>query len=168
MEKNKELEEIKEVNEEVNTEKQEMVISGFNGITKQSGVERNYYTTIDLSDVKKLYNLDKGEMNHLLNDCEGQSIRVMDVLIKEFKHDLKEPVVNEETGEVKEYEIKKVCILIDDRGETYVTASKMFTNQMKDYIRTFGEQPIKEGLDIKIVKKKMTDSNNKYLGFELI
>lgn len=168
MEKERELEEINEVNSEVNTEKQEMVISGFGGMQTTSKTERNYYTTIDLSDTKKLYNLDNGEMNHLINDCEGQSIRVVDVLIKVFKHELEKPVVNEETGEIKDFELKKVCILIDDAGETYVTASKMFTNQMMNYINTFGVQSIKEGLEIKIVKKKMQDSNNKALGFELI
>lgn len=164
----KELEEIKEVNEEVNTEKQEMVISGFGGIQSVSGTERKYYTTIDLEDTKKLYNLDNGDMDHLLNDCEGQSLRITDVLIKEFKHELSEPKVNAETGELIDYEVKKVCILIDDAGETYVTASKMFTNQMKRYINTFGVENIKKGLEIKIIKKKMKDSNNKALAFELI
>lgn len=165
---NKELEEIKEVNEEVKSESNELVVSGFNNIQSASKTEKKYYTTIDLSDTKKLYNLDNGDMNHLLNDCEGQSIRVMDVLIKEFKHELDEAKVNEETGELIEYEIKKVCILIDDVGETYVTASKMFTNQMKRYIAMFGSDSIKSGLEIKIVKKKMANSNNKALAFELI
>ena len=168
MENEKELEEIKEVNEEVNQEKQEMVISNFGGITSQSKTERRYFTTIDINDTKKLYNLDNGDMDHLLNDCEGQSIRVVDVLIKEFRHELEEPTINEETGELIEYETKKVCILIDDAGETYVTASKMFTNQMKRYIATFGSATIKNGLEIKITKKKMKDSNNKALAFELI
>ena len=171
MEKNKELEEIKEVQEEVNVEneKQEMVISGFGGLAKRGSTERKYYTTIDLNDTKTLYNIDKGEITNLINDCEGQSLRVVDVLIKEFWKKLPEPrVINEETGEVVEYEVKKVCILVDDRGEKYVTASKMFTNQMKDYIDTFGVDTIKSGLDIKIIKKKMQNSNNKALGFELI
>ena len=163
-----ELEEIKEVNEEMKEEKGEMVVSGFNGIVSASKTEKRYFTTIDLTDTKKLYNLDNGDMNHLLNDCEGQSIRVKDFLIKEFRHELEEAKVNPETGELIDYEIKKVCILIDDAGETYVTASKMFTNQMKRYIAMFGDESIHNGLEIKIVKKKMTDSNNKYLGFELI
>lgn len=168
MEENKELEEIKEVNKEVQAESNEMVVSGFNGLQKQSKTDKKYYTTIDINDVKKLYNLDNGEMNHLLNDCEGMSIRVVDVLIKEFTHPLDEPKVDERTGEVYDTETNKVCILIDDNGETYVTASKMFTNQMKRFIAQFGVQVIKEGLEIKIVKIKMSDSNNKYLGFELI
>lgn len=164
----KELEEIKEVNEEINAEKGEMVISSFGDLATSNKTERRYFTTIDLRDTKTLYNLDNGEMNHLLNDCEGQSLRIKDVLIKEFKNELEEPKVNEETGESIDYEVKKVCILIDDAGETYVTASKMFTNQMKRYIATFGVESIKNGLEIKIVKKKMQGSNNKSLGFELI
>lgn len=162
-----ELKEIKEVNEEVNSSETSMVVSGFNNMTSASKIEKKYYTTIDLNDTKKLYNLDNGEMNHLLNDCEGMNIRVMDVLIKEFKHELDEPKETDD-GEIIDYEMKKVCILIDDRGETYVTASKMFTNQMKKYIGTFGVESIKNGLEIKIVKKKMKDSNNKSLAFELI
>ena len=166
--KEKELEKINEVNSEVSTEKNEMVISNFGAMQTQSKTERKYFTTIELTDTKKLYNLDNGEMDHLLNDCEGQSIRVKDVLIKEFTHELDEPKVNEETGELIETETNKVCILIDDANETYVTASKIFTNQMKRYISMFGVEPIKNGLEIKIVKKKIKDSNNKSLAFELI
>ena len=109
-----------------------------------------------------------GFLNHLLNDCEGQSIRVKDVLIKEFVHELETPEVDENGEITKDVEVKKVCILIDDAGETYVTASKMFTNQMKRFIALTGIESVKNGLEIKIVKKKMQDSNNKALGFELI
>lgn len=165
--KEKELEEIKEVNEEVNTEKQDIVVSSFGAIASQSKTERRYYTTIDVEDTKTLYNLDNSEITNKLNDCEGQSLRVVDVLIKEFKHELDEPKVTDD-GEVVDYEVKKVCILIDDAGEKYVTASKMFTNQMKRYISTFGVESVKKGLDIKIVKKKVQGSSNKGLGFELI
>ena len=168
MEKNKELEEIKEVNEEVTADKQEMVVSGFDGITSASKTQKKYFTTIDLDDYKTLYNLDNGEMDHLLNDCEGQSIRVKDVLIKEFVHELETPEVDENGEVTKDVEVKKVCILIDDAGETYVTASKMFTNQMKRFIALTGIEAVKNGLEIKIVKKKMQDSSNKALGFELI
>ena len=82
----------------------------------------------------KLYNLDNADCDFLLNDCEGQSIRVVDVLIKEFTHVLNEPKVNEETGEIQEFETNKACILVDDAGNTYVTGSKLFTNQMKNGI----------------------------------
>lgn len=161
MEENKELEVMEE-------NKNEMVISSFGELAKKSDTERKYFTTIDLNDTKKLYNLDNGDMNHLLNDCEGMTLRIVDVLIKEFTHKLEEPKVNQETGEIIDTETNKVCILIDDANETYVTGSKMFTNQMKRYIAMFGVESIKNGLEIKIVKKKMSDSNNKALAFELV
>lgn len=168
MEKTKEIMEEKEVMEENTEERNELVVCGFNEIQKQSKTKKRYYTTIDLNNTKELYNLDNGEISNLLNDCEGQSLRIKDVFIKEFIHELEEPIVDDRTGEVKDFEIKKVCILIDDAGEKYVTASKSFTNQMKNYIATFGEESIKNGLEIKIVKKKIKDSNNKALAFELI
>lgn len=152
-------------NEEV---KNEMVVSGFNGIQATTNTERKYYTTIDLNDTKKLYNLDNGEVDYKLNDCEGQTIRVVDVLIKEFTHELEEPITNDQTGEIIDTETNKVCILIDDQDKTYVTASKIFTNQMKRFINTFGVDTIKAGLTIKIIKRKVKDSGNKALAFELI
>ena len=161
------LNEEKEEKEEME-EKQEMVISDFGSIQKSAKSSRKYYTTIDLSEQKKLYNLDNADCDFLLNDCEGQSIRVVDVLIKEFTHELDEPEVNVQTGEIKEFETNKACILVDDAGNTYATGSKMFTNQMKRFIVMYGVESIKEGLEIKIVKKKMKDSGNKALAFELI
>lgn len=152
-------------NEEV---KNEMVVSGFNGIQATTNTERKYYTTIDLNDTKKLYNLDNGEVDYKLNDCEGQTIRVVDVLIKEFTHELEEPITNDQTGEIIDTETNKVCILIDDQDKTYVTASKIFTNQMKRFINTFGVDTIKAGLEIRIIKRKVKDSGNKALAFELI
>lgn len=158
-----------EVKEELKEEeKQEMVVSGFGALGHSAKSTRQYYTTIDLSEQKKLYNLDNADCDFLLNDCEGQSIRVVDVLIKEFTHELAEPIVNDETGEIQEFEINKACILVDDAGHTYATGSKMFTNQMKRFIVMYGVETIKNGLEIKIVKKKMKDSGNKALAFELI
>lgn len=163
------LKENLEVKEELKEEeKQEMVVSGFGEIQQTSKTKRRYYTTIDVSDVKTLYNLDNVDIENKLNDCEGQMLRIKDVLIKEFIHELDEPVVNSETGEVKEFEVNKVCILIDDAGEKYVTGSKVFTNQMKNYIAMFGDESIKNGLEIKIIKKKINESNNKALAFELV
>lgn len=158
-----------EILEEVKEEaKGEMVVASFGEIQRQSNSTKKYYTTIDVNDTKKLYNLDNADCDFLLNDCEGQSLRVVDVLIKEFTHVLDEPKVNEETGELIETETNKACILIDDAGNTYATGSKMFTNQMKRYIMMFGIDSVKNGLEIKIVKKKMKESNNKALAFELI
>lgn len=160
---------LEEVKEEVKEEqKGEMVVSSFGELQNVSKSSKKYYTTIDINDTKKLYNLDNADCDFLLNDCEGQSLRVVDVLIKEFTHILDEPRVDEETGELIETEVNKACILIDDAGQTYATGSKMFTNQMKRYIMMFGVDSVKNGLEIKIVKKKMRDSGNKALAFELI
>ena len=161
----KEIIENEELKEE---EKGEIVVSGFGAIQQSAKSSRKYYTTIDLSEQKKLYNLDNADCDFLLNDCEGQSIRVVDVLIKEFTHELDEPELNEQTGEMIEFITNKACILVDDAGNTYATGSKMFTNQMKRFIVMYGVETIKNGLEIKIVKKKMKDSGNKALAFELI
>lgn len=125
----------------------------------------NVFTTI--TDSKVIFNLEN-TCDYKINDCKGETIRVKDVLIKVIETPLAEPEVNEETGEVKDKEYKKVCILIDDNGKTYVTGSKMFTNQMMRYINMFGVKPIEDGLEIKIVERAIKNSSNKSLGFELV
>lgn len=154
--------------ENVNEENNEMVVSGFGSLVNSSATRKKTYTTLDLTDVKTLYNLDNKDCDYKINDCVGQSLRVVDVVIKEFERDLDEPVVNEDGEVIKDKETKKICILLDDTGATYVTASKIFTLQMKRFIEQFGVNVIKNGLEIKIVNKKIKDSNNKALGFELI
>ena len=125
----------------------------------------NVFTTI--TDSKVIFNLEN-TCDYKINDCKGEVIRVKDVLIKVIETPLAEPEVNEETGEIKDKEYKKVCILIDDQGKTYVTGSKMFTNQMMRYINMFGVTPIEEGLEIRIVERAIKNSSNKSLGFELV
>lgn len=152
-------------NEEV---KEEMVVSGFGSLSLASKTKKKTYTTIDLNDVKTLYNLDNKDCDFKINDCIGQSLRVKDVVIKEFERELDEPVVDENGEILQDKERKMVTILLDEQGQTYVTASKLFTIQMKRFIETFGVEVIKKGLEIKIVNKKVSGSNNKGLGFELI
>ena len=106
------------------------------------------FTTI--TDGKLLFNLDN-HCDYKLNDCKGETIRVTDVLIKVISTPLDEPEVDENGVITKDKDIKKVCILIDDNGKSYVTGSKMFTNQMIRYIGYAGIQSIQEGLDIKII-----------------
>lgn len=128
-----------------------------------SSTKMGIYTTIDPTDIKTLYNLDNGDCDFRLNDCKGQAIRVKDVLIKNFDK------YKDENGEDLEKPLnKKVTILIDDQGKTYVTASKMFSIQMIRFIERFGSDAFKEGLDIKIIEKDIKGSKNKGLGFELI
>ena len=132
-------------------------------VTSRSKI--SVFTTIN--DQKVIFNL-QNECDYKINECKGEMIRVKDVLIKVIETPLAEPEVNEETGEVRDKEFKKVCILIDDNGKSYVTGSKMFTNQMMNYINMFGVKPIEDGLEIKIVEKSVKGSNNKSLGFELV
>lgn len=128
-----------------------------------SAVKMGIYTTIDSSDIKTLYNLDNGDCDFRLNDCKGEAIKVVNVLIKSFDR-----YKDEDGKELDEPINKKVTILIDENGKTYVTASKIFAIQMLRFINRFGNEAITKGLDIKIIEKEIKGSKNKGLGFELI
>ena len=143
-----------------------LMIKDFGDLEANSGRSKtNVFTTI--TDSKVIFNLEN-TCDYKINDCKGEVIRVKDVLIKVIESPLAEPYEDEETGNIIDKEYKKVCILIDDTGKSYVTGSKMFTNQMMRYIGMFGINSIKEGLEIKIVEKSVRNSNNKSLGFELV
>lgn len=149
-----------------------LVVSNNNNIKSFDEMNRNSNTTCDIytniEDDKKIFNLEN-KVDYLLNDCENELIRIKEVLIKIYHKPLAEPVYDEETGEVlKEYETTMSCVLVDSENKSYATGSKIFTMQLIRYIRTFGLQKINEGLEIKIVKNKMQNSNNKCLGFELV
>lgn len=161
-----EMEEILEEKEVEEVQETGLMIKDFGEmehVTRKS--KTNMFTTI--TDPKVIFNL-QNECDYKINDCKGEIIRVKNVLIKVIETPLAEPEVNEETGEVRDKEYKKVCILIDDNKKSYVTGSKMFTNQMMDYINMFGVKSIEDGLEIKIVEKSVKGSNNKSLGFELV
>lgn len=152
--------------EEVKKEETGLIIKDFGQMESVSSRSKtSVFTTI--KDPKIIFNLEN-ECDYKINECKGELIRVKGVLIKVIETPLAEPEVNEETGEVRDKEYKKVCILIDDNGKSYVTGSKMFTNQMMRYINIFGVQAIEDGLEIKIVEKAVKNSNNKSLGFELV
>lgn len=159
---------MEKINKEVKEETNEMVVASFGSLANTSKTKKRTYTTIDLNDVKTLYNLDNKDCDYKINDCVGQSLRIVDVVIKEFERELDEPIVDNNGEVVQDKERKMVTILLDEKGESYVTASKMFSLQMKRFIEQFGAQSIKNGLEIKIVNKKVPNSNNKSLGFELI
>ena len=155
-----------EVEENENVEVEETSLStiqGFGALGKRSETKCNIYTNI--TDQKKIFNLDS-KVDNLLNDCEGELIRVKEVLIKRYEKHMKDPVIDEETGEIlKDKEISMACILIDDNEKSYATGSKVFTIQMMRYLDMFGLN--NEGFEIKIVKNK-TEKGNKALGFELV
>ena len=156
----------KELEENENVEVEETSLStiqGFGALGKRTETKCNIYTNI--TDQKKIFNLDS-KVDNLLNDCEGELIRVKEVLIKRYEKPMKEPVIDEETGEIlKDKEITMACILIDDNEKSYATGSKVFTIQMMRYLDMFGLN--NEGFEIKIVKNK-TEKGNKALGFELV
>lgn len=156
---NEVLNEVEEVKEETGI----ATVQDFGAMSKKSNTKADIFTNI--TDQKKIFNLDS-KVDSLLNDCEGEVIRVKEVLVKRYQKPMKEPIVDEETGEVlKDTETTMACILIDDKDKSYATGSKIFTIQMMKYIQMFGIS--EEGFDIKIVKTKQT-SGNKALGFELV
>lgn len=156
---------MKEENVKENVKETGLMIKDFNEMENVSSRSKtNVFTTI--TDNKTIFNLEN-TCDYKLNDCKGEVIRVTDVLIKVIETPKTE--VNEETGEVVDTtDYKKVCILIDDEGKSYVTGSKMFTNQMIRYINMFGIEDIEEGLEIRIVERAVKNSANKALGFELV
>lgn len=156
------MEENKEMEVEKTNETEMSLIQDFTGLNKTSNTKANIFTNI--TDKKKIFNLES-KVDNLLNDCEGELIRVKEVLIKKYEKPMKEPVVDEETGEmIKDKEYSMCCILIDDNNKSYATGSKIFTIQMMRYLQMFGLTD--EGFQIKIVKNKV--NNNKALGFELV
>lgn len=138
-------------------------VQDFGALSKSTSTKAELFTNI--TDQKKIFNLDS-HVDNLINDCEGELIRVKEVLIKRYEKPMKEPIYDEETGEIlKDKEITMACILIDDNNKSYATGSKVFTIQMMRYLQMFGITD--EGFEIKIAKNK-TEKGNKSLGFELV
>lgn len=159
-----------EEGENLNMEKEEvketgLMIKDFKDMVTVGKSDTDIFTTI--TDGKLLFNLES-HCDYKLNDCKGEVIRVKDVLIKIIRTPLDEPEVDENGIVTKDMEVKKVCILIDDEGKSYVTGSKMFTNQMMRYIGYNGIVPIQDGLEIKIIERDVKGSSNKALGFDLV
>lgn len=130
-------------------------MNDINNLLASNKSKISVFTTI--KDNKVVFNLESN-IDKKLNDCKGAGIEIKDVYIK----------VIETPREDESLEIKKICILLDSDGTSYVTASKMFANQMIRYIESFGEDDIKNGLKIKIIERPVKGSSNKALGFELI
>lgn len=158
----------KEVKKENTEEREELSlqVNDVSNLTLGRRSETKTFTTIE--DAKTIFNL-QNECDEKLNDCVGENLRVKDVLIKIIEREMDEPEVDAETGEViRDKEYSKICILIDEAGKSYVTASKMFTNRMVQLIEMYGIPKIKEGIDIKITKISVKNSSNKALSFELL
>ena len=156
-----------EVKEMIVSENNNYTISDFGGLSKNSNTKTEVFTNI--KDSKKIFNLENN-VDALLNDCVGETIRVKEVLIKRYEKPLKEPVINEETGEIiKDKEITMSCVLVNNENKSYATGSKVFIIELMRYLqnRELMEE-IGETFDILIIKKKFGDKGNKALSFELV
>ena len=161
------MEENKEVTDIAVTNNDNYVVTGFEGLGGNSNTKTQVITNI--TDEKKLFNLGN-KVDVMLNDCEGETIRVKEVLIKRYEKPMETPLIDEETGEIiKDKEITMSCVLVDDDGKSYATGSKVFTIDLMRYLQikaNSGRQ--NESFDIKIIKKKVGDRGNKALSFELV
>lgn len=142
-------------------------IIGFDGLGGNTNTKTEVITNI--TDEKKMFNLEN-KVDELLNDCEGELIRVKEVLIKRYEKPMKEPIIDETTGEIiKDTEISMSCVIVDDNDKSYATGSKTFTIQLMKLLQMrsrLGKN--NETFEIKIIKKKIANSGNKALSFELV
>ena len=130
----------------------DVVIKGFGELNNARKSKQSIYTSI--KDEKIIFNLLNTECDFKLNECENKELNIKDVLIKVIE-------TPSDTGEVI---FKKITILIDKEGKSYVTASKMFANQLMDYL----QNDLDKEFTIKIIKRSVKNSPNKALGFELV
>ena len=149
-------------------------VKGGNVISSFAGRKRNSATSCEtitnIKDAKVLYNLSTN-VDFKLNDCVGEKIRVKGIVINFYEKELKEPIIDKETGEIIEFERKMSCVLLDDSGKSYATGSKTFAWQLINFIDkgyATEEQIAENGLEIEIIKKETSNSSNKALGFKLV
>lgn len=141
-------------------------------ISKQkflNGIEgdKNYveeYTTIQ--NPMLLFNL-QNDIDYKINECVGEIIKVKDVYMKKINKKYEKGLIKEINGEKVEIneEHKLITILIDEEGKSYITGSKKFGYNMMKLINYFGEEKIKEGILIKIIKKPVPGSQFQALSF---
>lgn len=141
-------------------------ISDFSNIGGNSNTKTEVFTNI--KDKKRIFNLEN-KVDALLNDCEGELIRVKEILIKRYEKLLKEPIIDDETGEViKDKEYSMSCVIVDDNGKSYATGSKIFTIELMRYLEIREIEEEEETFEIKIIKKEYGKNKNKALSFELV
>lgn len=155
-----------------NQENKELVVNDnyqimdFGGLGRNTNTKTEVFTNI--TDNKKIFNLEN-KVDALLNDCENEVIRVKDVLIKRFEKPMKEPIIDEDSGEIlKDKEISMSCVIVDEQDKSYATGSKTFIIQLMRFLQMKERlQDTESTFDIKIIKKK-TPNGNKALSFELV
>ena len=161
------MEENLNENKELMTKEDNYSILGFDDLGRNTTTKTEVITNI--TDEKKIFNLEN-KVDEMINDCEGELIRVKEVLIKRYEKPMKEPIVDDETGEIiKDKEFTMSCVIVDDNNKSYATGSKTFTIQLMKLLQmrsrmNKGNEPF----EIKIIKKKIPNSGNKALSFELV
>lgn len=156
-----------EENKEMVVAEDSYKVMDFGGLGRKTDTKTEVYTNI--TDSKKIFNLENN-VDYLINDCEGETIRVKDILIKRYEKPLKDPVIDNETGEIiKDTEFTMSCVIVDDEGKSYATGSKTFTIQLMKYLQMVSRMGQKvDTFDIKIIRKKVGEKGNKALSFELV
>lgn len=164
---NEKLENQEVETKEIATVDENYTITGFGELGRNTNTKTEVFTNI--KDSKKIFNLEN-KVDELLNDCVDELIRVKEVLIKRYEKPMKDPLIDEETGEIiKDKEISMSCVLVDDNNKSYATGSKTFIIQLMRYLQMqerIGQK--EETFDIKIIKKKVGQNGNKALSFELV
>lgn len=154
-----------EENKEMTVSQEKTIVQGIEGFKNNSQTKKSIITSVE--NQKTLFNLDT-TCDNLLNNCIGEKIRIVDFVCKIYEKPLKEPIINEETGEIKETEYSMSTILIDEHHKSYVTGSKSFFFQFKKLCEIYTLEEIKQGIDIEIINVPVKNSNNKALGFKLV
>ena len=147
--------------------KEENAVMDLTNFRKNSKVQVGTFTNI--TDSVELFNI-QSHVDYMLNDCVGEKIRFVKVLIRRFEKPLDNPIVDEVTGEIlKETELKFSCVLIDAGGKSYATGSKTFTFNLMNYLSDFGGATKLDegGIEIEVIKVP-TPSGNKALSFKLL
>ena len=106
-------------------------VKSLSSFGRSNNVQVESFTNIMNS--KELFNL-QSHVDFILNDCVGEKIRIKNVLIRTFDKPMKEPIIDEDTGEVlKSIERSVSCVLVDEAGKSYATGSKTFTYNLMNY-----------------------------------
>ena len=161
------MEENLNENKELMAKEDNYQVLGFEDLGRNTTTKTEVITNI--TDEKKIFNLEN-KVDEMINDCEGELIRVKEVLIKRYEKPMKEPIIDDETGEIiKDKEFTMSCVIVDDNNKSYATGSKTFTIQLMKLLQMRSRlHKGNEPFEIKIIKKKITNSGNKALSFELV
>ena len=125
-------------------------------------------TFTNITSPKEIYNL-SNNVDYKLNDSVGEKLRIKKILIRRFKKQLDEPVINEETGESSDIKYTLSCVIVDVEGKSFATGSKIFAYRLVDYIvRNGGFMDLEnEGVELEIVKNQLENGRSS-LGFKVI